>query len=506
MFTVFAKAEERKALEQAWADWPEQAECIVFREEDQPPAAGTMMLEARNGLLYPRPDWTLHTPPFLFWKEALTPAEVRACCQPPDTPVDEPAIGFIRYAWRHMTSDAPMPRHLPEAVMEVALASDDPFYRHALMHNLYVLLFLTPDTLQEAFVEKLQSTWNPHSEDDHLPPERTHLLDLLLCDWLMAQNDRVTAHHLLHERVLPAMTRLPKEGALMAVVLDLELSWPELIDSDDEDEREQYKQGLWQIIELLEDMPQFRLKRAALFEIATRFALFDGSFSEALGYANKAMALAEELAVPDLVQRMLLLKGEVLLSWAHAGDQPQFYDQALKVFQQLARSVDAEANPELYAVVQEYIGTIFVHKPVEEKKRGIMAGMAEAAFQEAVQVAKNNGLEHLYARICNNYANALQSFPDSRFTDKYEKALYYYQEALDRRPADQFPTERAFTQANYLQAALHLPQLDEPMVRDLKRRAEEVIELSPNAELRAMAEDILGLLEHLLESEFFSKK
>ena len=488
MFSVFAKAEERKALEKAWADWPDREKWVAIYDEGELPEPGRLTLVAWEGRLEPRPDWTLYDAPLLLWQPAFTPEEVRAICTPPEEASEMPAV-FLKAVWNHLTHGAPLPKDMLQRARAEAERTDDPWLRHALMHNLLTAMMFGKE-IDPDWAESEAPQWDPHVEATQLPLHTSRFFDLVTFEWLRQHGDTETALHILEESLMPIAAQLPPEGQLMIGVRYLEMYWPEIINHPDQSMRQAFKDQLWQMVETLEHQPRLQVQRALLLEIASIFALVEKSFSEALGYIKNALAIAESLHIADLIQRLSARKGKILLAWAKTGGQPQFYDQALKVFQQLARTIDPESQPVLYADTQEQIGTIFALKPVDEKKRGIMAGMAEAAFQEALQVVRQLGLEQEYARICNNYGNVLQEFPESRFTDKYEKAMFYYQEAIDRRPPDQYPDERARLQANYIHAALSARNQDDALLDNIAQRADEIIELTDDPELAALARNV----------------
>ncbi len=493
MFSVFAKAEEKKALEKAWADWPDREKWVAIYDEGELPEPGRLTLVAREGRLEPRPDWALYDAPLLLWQPSFTPEEVRAICTPPEGAPELPAA-FLRAAWSHLTHGTPLPKDLLQHARAEAERTDDPWLRQALMHNLLTVMMFGQE-IEPDWADEQAPQWDPYAEAARLPLHTSRFFDLVTLEWLRQHGDTETALQILEESLMPIAAQLPPEGQLMIGVRYLELYWPEIINHPDHSTRQAFKDQLWQMVQILENQPRLQMQRASLLEIASIFALVENSFSEALGYIKDALAIAEKLEAAELVQRLTSRKGKILLAWAKTGNQPQFYDQALKVFQQLARTIDPEKQPVLYADTQEQIGTIFALKPVEAKKRGIMAGMAEAAFQEALQVVRELGLEQEYARICNNYGNVLQEFPDSRFTDKYEKAMFYYQEALDRRPPDQYPNERARLQANYIHAALSARNQDDALIEDVLRRADEIIELSDDPELVRLAREVKKGLE-----------
>ncbi len=496
MFAIFANAQDRQRLETAWADWQARTTHAILLDAGEVPPRGYFIFQARGGLLIHQPDWTLSALPLLFWKPAFEPAELCLLASAPAQPTGDRHVDLFKELWHALAAGEPLPSARFDEIFHMALQAQDSFFRHAWLHNLRILALF--DLLEPASEEQLFATEEAtHSLPAALPPAHGHLFELVTCVWLQNHEQLQAAQEVWQHRLAPICEDLPEEARLVVQALAVELKWPAWIGKPEHPDYPAFKESLWNAVEALKDKPRLRPHRASLLETAAHFALSEGSYSEALGYLNEALAIVETLDEPTWTHSLLARKGEVLLAWAQIGGQAQFYDQALKVFQQVAHQIDPSQTPELYAEIQQQIGTIFTHKPVDEKKRGIMAGMAEAAFQEALEVAQQHQLEQLYARICNNYGNALQHFPDSRFTDKYEKALFFYQQALDRRPASQFPTERAYLLANYIQAALQMRHLDADQLDELRRHADEMQRLSDAPELRQLARSTLQLVEQM---------
>ena len=89
--------------------------------------------------------------------------------------------------------------------------------------------------------------------------------------------------------------------------------------------------------------------------------------------------------------------------------------------------------------------------------------------------------------ICNNYANAFTKFPTAKLTDNFEKALNLYEEALSVRTADDYPTERAITLLNFLEASWKVSNPDDGFnierFNDMRSKAIEVRMLTSDEHL-----------------------
>jgi hypothetical protein len=237
----------------------------------------------------------------------------------------------------------------------------------------------------------------------------------------------------------------------------------------------------------------------ALLDAAT-VAQLDENWTEALGCVNRATSLLEQTETPALLADAYLRKGTLFYQWAQTGNA-QFYSQSARHLRTAAKTFTREAAPLIYADIQQRLGLCYAVMPDEEKKRGMWAALSSTAFQEALDVLDSQRNPQEYATVCNHYGNALLQYPAAKLTDNAEKALYYYQEALDRRPADTHPLERSLTLLNYLEAQWHIgmPEdaFDEVRHADMVARAEEVVRISPDPALAATAREHLTKLDQL---------
>lgn len=245
------------------------------------------------------------------------------------------------------------------------------------------------------------------------------------------------------------------------------------------------KEDLWAVLQHYEhqDRP---LETALVLLDAGTIAHYDESWSEGLGYLSRAVSLLEEAEAPALLADAYLRKGSLLYNWAQDGN-PQFYRKAAEALQRAARTFTRESAPLVYADIQQRLGLIYAEVPDEAAKKGMWAAVSSSAFQEALTVFTKETHPQQYATVCNHYGNALVKYPEAKLTDNVEKALYYYQEALDLRPAQTQPLERSLTLLNYLEGQWHLgmeqDQLDASRYADMEAKAEEVIAISPDHRL-----------------------
>lgn len=256
------------------------------------------------------------------------------------------------------------------------------------------------------------------------------------------------------------------------------------------------KEDLWSVIQQFES--QDRLVDLALtLTDAGIIANYAESWSESLGYFNRALAIFEEHQIAELVANVQYRKGILFNTWAENGN-PQFYQSAAQHFREALKVFNQQDTPLVFAEIQHQLGIIYAEIPDDIKKKGIWAAVSSSAFQEAMEIYKKLGQRYEYAAVCNHYGNALLKYPEAKLTDNVEKALFYYQEALNIRSASDFPVERALTLMNYLEAQWHLSmpedQFDQERFKDMQSKAQEALQLTNDPEIQQTAQNHLDKL------------
>ena len=242
------------------------------------------------------------------------------------------------------------------------------------------------------------------------------------------------------------------------------------------------------------------LEIALLLTDAGKIANYSESWSESLGYYNRAIAIFEKEQLAELAANVQYFKGILLFTWAKKGN-PQFFRIAAETFQEALKVFSRHDAPEVYADIQHHLGMIYAEIPDEVKKKGIWAAVSSSAFQEALQIYNKSAYPYEYASVCNHYGNALSKYPDAKMTDNMEKAIFYYGEALGIRTAEKYPLERCLTLLNYLEAQWHLGMPEDKFqatrFEDMVLKAREVINLSQDSQLQFEAQNHLDNLEQL---------
>ncbi|MEM6840814.1 MAG: hypothetical protein AAF632_01205 [Bacteroidota bacterium] len=260
------------------------------------------------------------------------------------------------------------------------------------------------------------------------------------------------------------------------------------------------KDLLWDTLMYLER--QERLAEVGLLLIdASEVANISESYSESLGYINRALDIFREQDLPELAGSSLLRKGILLYTWAQNGN-PQFHKPAIDTYQEALKVFKRDEAPETFAQIHAHLGVLYAEMSDLQQKKGIWAAVSATSFQEALRFFTKEGHSYEYGLVCNNYANALTKYPTALRIDNYEKALEYYKEALAVRTSV-YPYERAITLLNYLEASWFLDNgeddFNQPRYQDMLEKAQEVKSLVDAPDLLAEADRHLAELSRLEE-------
>jgi len=257
---------------------------------------------------------------------------------------------------------------------------------------------------------------------------------------------------------------------------------------------------IWNVLQYYEQRNNLAQTALVLID-ASQVANFLDSFSESLGYINRAIQLLEEEPYPELVANAQFRKGTLLFTWAQNGN-PSFYRPAMNAYQKAVKVFSKENTPEVFAEIQHQLAIIYSEIPDEVQKKSVWASVSISSFKEALRYYTRETHPYEYARICNHYANALTKFPEAKLSDNYAKAINLYREALDIRTAEEYPYERAMTLLNFLEAAWHVsvpePEQQNALFSEMKSYALEIPTLVPDAKFWDEARKHLEALQDLI--------
>jgi hypothetical protein len=259
------------------------------------------------------------------------------------------------------------------------------------------------------------------------------------------------------------------------------------------------KDRLWEAIQFF-DKHDHRTVAAFLWMDAATIANLSNSYAESLGYISKAISYFKEEGETEMTAQAQLVRGRLLYDWAQSGN-PQFYRSALEAYHEALLVFKKADAPEVFADIHHQLGVIYAELPDENKKRSIWAALSATSFNEALEYYNKVDFPSEFGMICNNFANAYTKYPQSKKSDNYEKALNFYDEALSvRKPAD-YPTERAITLLNYLEASWKVGNPDgefnKARYQNMVAKCDEISTLTGDAQLISEADKHFQLLEEL---------
>jgi len=275
----------------------------------------------------------------------------------------------------------------------------------------------------------------------------------------------------------------------------------QLDDGQDDKLLTRLKNTLWETLQYFEKQDR-RAETALLLQDAAQIAHRSDSLTEALGYLTKAIRLFEAEQLTALAGQAWLDKGALLYRWAQKGN-PQFYKPAIESYLEALKVYPRDTRPDNYADIQHHLAVLYAEMPAEPKHRSIWAGRSAASFDEALSFFTKADYPYEYGMITNNYGNALTKFPAALHSDNFEKALWYYREALSVRTTD-YPRERAATLLNYLEASWRAGNQETPFnearYTEMWDKAQEVLQLTEETTMVEEARKHLQMLRELYQS------
>lgn len=375
-----------------------------------------------------------------------------------------------------------------------------PFENYAFNHNVAVALNygnysneINAEAIEAHYEDAMQLAFEPSYKAYTLKYYATFLMD---------NGDSNRAIKLLNEQSFKALDDYPKyslervwcQGAMK------QISFP-----CDEELIAELKNRLWETVQFF-DKHGHKIIAAFLWMDAATIANLSNSYAESLGYISKAITYFKDEGQQEMIAQAQLTRGRLLYDWAQSG-KPQFYRSALEAYHEALVVFKKEDAPDVFADIHHQLGVIYAEMPDENKKRSIWAALSATSFNEALEYYNKVDFPYEFGMICNNFANAYTKYPQSKRSDNFEKALNFYDEALSVRHALEYPTERAITLLNYLEASWKVSNPDESFnterYNDMVAKANEIKTLTNDEQLITEAEKHIHLLEEL-EKEMIS--
>ncbi len=266
------------------------------------------------------------------------------------------------------------------------------------------------------------------------------------------------------------------------------------------------KNYMWECLEFYEKESR-PIDAAMILSDAAYIANISNSHSEALGYINRAIDVFQKEDLQELLGDALMKKGNILRRWAQHNN-PQFFQQAVKAYQQALNIYTREATPSLFADIHHQLGILYSEIPDEIRKKSVWAAVSVSSFNEALAFYNKVDFPYEFAVICNSQGNAFTRYPDALHSDNFDKALAWYKEALDVQTADQYPVERSLTLLNYVDAswfAGNKSDFDEERFNDMVNKINEIGAISKDENIIQAAKEHLKKLLALQQAESTEK-
>ena len=174
------------------------------------------------------------------------------------------------------------------------------------------------------------------------------------------------------EKILPAHVQAALKTSLCHVWMKrLSIPYDEVL-------LVQLKNTLWECLQYYE-AAGMKTEAALVLTDAAYIASISQSFSEALGYINKAIGFFEEEQQAELCAQAQFTRGNILQTWAQNG-HPQFFRTAVQAYQQALQVFTKESAPPMFAEIQHQLGKVYAEIPDEVKKKSVWAAVSVSIF------------------------------------------------------------------------------------------------------------------------------
>lgn len=501
MLSVFATTEKHADIRAIIQQEDRLEELVtIFDLLAHPPSANGHTIIIRNDTIVFPIDWHNTLPPFLLPESIDLTANNLLGVLFAKLNNYEKAHVYLRSENPALLTELDFINRLQQGIPtspDTLISHYSPFEEYRLMHNNAILQHYASVAEQfdaERVAYFYEEAMKSSPSDEHRAFTARHYA--LLCIDLQQPQ---TAERILSDVNTPELSKTAKIE-LQHTLCQIWLA--RLTKPYDAELLQQLKSNLWEVLEVYEKQKR-DVETALLLLDAVQVATISESFSEALGYLNRAISIFEAEQMTELIANTYYRKGTLLHVWSKKGN-PQFVKPAIDAFQRALKTFTKEQTPDVFADIHHHLAVLYAEMPTEHKRKSILAGVSVASFEEALTYFTKADFPYQYGVVCNDYGNAFLHYPKAVLTDNAEKALHHYQEALDVRTKD-YPYERAMTLLNFLEASWQVGNdpdaFNEARYEDMVAKAEEIKTLVEDEEIRKEAERHLKLLEELREKE-----
>lgn len=489
MITIFTTAQNIEQVRHIIQSQPRMEELVIVKDfmEERPINSGHVIIINANGISFP-PDWYNVDPPYLLPEFIMADDDILLGMiyhKLGNYPVAKSLLsnqGALCSELEHIVSLKNNTEINPDR-LTVETYHDFDDYR--LMHNHAIVRHYSMQWTEDV-KDKIQYYYNAALDsapnEEYLAFTAKHYVCFLMDirDYTLAE--KITNDTL--QRAISMDAKMEMEYLLCQIWMT------KLVIPYDVRLMESLKDKLWNVLTWYEKSER-STELALLLEDASHIASITESFAESLGYITRAIKIYNDEVLHDLYYNAQYKRGQLLYNWARNG-QAQFFIPATESFQQALKYFTKEEYPEIFADIQHLLGVIYSEIPDEVKKKSIWAAVSHSAFLEALSIFNKETMPYQYAMVCNSLGNALTKYPQAVHSDNFEKALYYYNEALEIRNSTYFPIERSQTLLNYLEAAWNADnagnELNPERFEDMQQKVKEVISINADPKLVEEAE------------------
>lgn len=490
ILTIFTTAQNKEQVQNIIQSQPRMEELVIVKDfmEERPINSGHVIIINAHGISFP-PDWYNVDPPYLLPEFIMADDHILLGMiyhKLGNYPVAKSLLGSQGALWSELEHIVSLKNNIEINPDKLTVETYHDFDDYRLMHNHAIVRHYSMQWSEDV-KDKIQYYYNAAIDsapnEEYLAFTAKHYIG-----FLMDIRDYTLAEKIANDTLQRAISM---DAKMEMEYLLCQIWMTKLVVPYDVPLLESIKDKLWNVLTWYEKSER-TTELALLLEDASHIASISESFAESLGYITKAIKIYNDKELDDLYYNAQYKRGQLLYNWARNG-QIQFFIPATESFQQALKYFTKDDYPEIFADIQHLLGVIYSEIPDEVKKKSIWAAVSHSAFLEALSIFNKETMPYQYAMVCNSLGNALTKYPTAIHSDNFEKALFYYNEALEIRNPAYFPFERSLTLLNYLEAAWHADnsgnEMNPQRFDDMWVKAEEVILINADTQLVTDAKD-----------------
>ncbi|MEM1257882.1 MAG: hypothetical protein AAGH81_05085 [Bacteroidota bacterium] len=487
MITILTTTEHEFYIKEIIDKVDRLGELVLVSTEDAPLEKSDKVFHVEQGEISSTIDWFDTEPPYLFPPVELSEGNVLSLLFY--------KIGNEQQAFQYIGESDKIYKHLLLATklkfgyeIEPEELSDLSAHNKAILHHYgNISPRISFNQLRELYANALQQ----ESSADVKSYTAKHYLNLLLD----AQ---------LFEKTIVSSEAFLKEAKSKAAQIALSIQW--CTASFKNLQLPYNSDTLKTILAKQEECVQYLqandlyLNAALLTMEACDVANFLGDFPLAKAHINTSIKIFKEEEATEFLGEAGLKKAHLLYHWSKNGS-PQYYKAAINAFQDTLKVFKKDTYPDYFAEVQHALALIYSEIPAPPDEKPMWTAFCASAFKEALEFYTMETHPYEHAMVCHNYATALMDFPPAKLHNNHEKAYGFFEDALQIRTAEKYPTERALTLLNQLELGWLMHNEDgkqeEERLESMRRKAKEITSLVTDENLLVRAEEQLQKLEQL---------